>query len=369
VRSIIYYHQSLPLYKFKIFGGHAKENLFYSYLYPLYVKLFLNRRTYVAVQTENIKRRFVKRYAFPGERIGVFFPEIEKIDDESLDAYEYENDTINFLYPSMGASYKEHITLAYAMERVYRINAELARRIRIHFTLLKDDNKILSSYINDHQLEENFVFHGSMPHQQVLSMMKSSEGLLFPSVIETLGLPLLEAASLGIPIVANDMSYVHEVLKGYEGVNYVTVHDYQGWADAIGRCCAEKTYFPPYHHSSDGSWPRLLHIIKGQDEGVGRTICVIATASAKRGALAIYNQFVHALSADGDNAEWHVFVDEGMPMPEIPHVQYHVCHVKGFGRIWFDLFGFGLQVKKLGIAPDTIFSLQNTGVRWGGQRS
>ena len=91
-------------------------------------------------------------------------------------------------------------------------------------------------------------------------------------------------------------------------------------------------------------------------------ICVLATASAKRGALAIYNQFVHALSSKSDEDEWHIFVDVDMPMPEIPHVHYHICHTKGFGRIWFDLVGFGQEIKRQGITPDVIFSLQNTGV-------
>ena len=78
--------------------------------------------------------------------------------------------------------------------------------------------------------------------------------------------------------------------------------------------------------------------------------------------LAIYKQFVHALEQYVGNDEWHVFVDVDMPMPTIPQVSYHVCHTKGFGRFWFDLVGFNQEIKRLGISPDTIFSLQNTGV-------
>lgn len=365
-RCVIYYHQPLPLYRyrFSLFGTGARSLFFYSYFYPLYVKLFINDKTYIAVQTETIKKKFSERYRFPLEKIETFFPEIKEINNDSVEEYLFEKDTYNFIYPSMGAAYKEHMTIAYAMERLYRIDENLARQIRIHFTLMQDDNKDLYNYICQHHLGENFIFHGNISHEQVLSMMKSGEGLLFPSVIETLGLPPLEAASLGTSVIANDMEYVHEVLKDYRGVSYVSVHDYDQWAEEMISCCKEKKRFTPYQAPKDDSWKRLIDYIRFNDDKCPKrkVICVLATASAKRGALAIYNQFVHALSSKSDEDEWHIFVDVDMPMPEIPHVHYHICHTKGFGRIWFDLVGFGQEIKRQGITPDVIFSLQNTGV-------
>jgi hypothetical protein len=173
----------------------------------------------------------------------------------------------------------------------------------------------------------------------------------------------LEAASLGVPVIANDMEYVREVLHGYSGLNMVKVHDYDEWASMMRSCCEQKLHFPYYQVPEKHSWKRLFDLIRdGEGAKENRVICVLATASAKRGALAIYKQFVHALSADYGQDEWHVFVDVDMPMPVIPQVHYHVIHTKGFGRIWFDLVGFRRYVKKLGVTPDVVFSLQNTGV-------
>ena len=69
-RTVIYYHQALPLFpfEFSFFGPGAREIVFYRYIYPLYVKLFLGKRTYVAVQTEDMKRHFAGRYHFPADR-------------------------------------------------------------------------------------------------------------------------------------------------------------------------------------------------------------------------------------------------------------------------------------------------------------
>lgn len=364
-RCVIYYHQPLPLYRyrFSLFGSGGRSLFFYSYFYPLYVKLFINNKTYIAVQTETVKKKFSERYRFPLEKIETFFPELKEINIDSVEEFLFEKDTYNFIYPSMGAAYKEHITIVYAIERLYRIDKNLARHIRIHFTLMQDDNIDLYNYISQHHIEENFIFHGNISHERVLSMMRSSEAVLFPSVIETLGLPPLEAASLGMPVIANDMEYVHEVLKDYLGVCYVPIHDYDKWAEKMKLCCQEKKRFIPYQVPKYDSWKRLIDFIRNGNNCPSRkVICVLATASAKRGALAIYNQFVHALSSNSGEDEWHVFVDVDMPMPAIPHVSYHMCHTKGLGRIWFDLMGFRWEIKRQRIRPDVIFSLQNTGV-------
>ena len=361
IRNIIYYHQSLPLYHFRFnpFASGGKSLSFYSFVYPLYVKWLMNKQTYVAVQTETIRELFSKKYRFPMDQIGVYFPKVERIDADSVKAYDYEAGTINFIYPSMESAYKQHLTVVYAFERILAADETLAKRMRIHFTMQPEDNPRLYGYICKHQLEPYFVFHGNVPYQQVLSMMKSCHGLVFPSVVETLGLPLLEAASLGVPVIANDMGYAREVLSGYEGATLVKVRDYDQWAQAMQTYGSEKKSFTPKQYADDNSWGRLIRkITEGHRSQV---VCVLATASAKRGALAMYNQFMQALAANQSNSEWHIFVDVDMPMPEMLCVHYHICHTKGFGRVWFDLKGFKQETRRLGIVPDVIFSLQNTG--------
>lgn len=266
-RNVIYYHQSLPLYHYqiKLFSKSLKENLFYNYFYPLYVNFFFNKHTYVAVQTETIKRLFAKKYKFPQNKIGVYFPKVEKIKVDDVKSYQYEPGTYNFLYPAMGASYKEHMTLAYALKIVMENNPQLACRIRVHLTVNIEDLPDLVRYAEMNGMQSSFVFHGNLPHDQILSMLKSGDGLVFPSVVETLGLPLIEAASLGSSIIANDMGYVHDALNNYTGVKLVKVHDYDGWASAMISCCEDKSRYAPYVVPQSDSWERMFKLIK---EGV-----------------------------------------------------------------------------------------------------
>lgn len=261
-RFVVYFHQALALYKYKVNlrSNFAKTYLFYHYFYPLYIRLLLNKKTFVAVQTNQIRNGFSNRLGFPKDRIGVYFPETDKIDVFKLDPYNYEADTYNFIYPATPFAFKEHITLAYAVNATYQQDSEQAKKIRIHLTISLGELPDMDSYIKQNGLENNFIYHGRIPHQQLLSMVKSSDGLLFPSVIETLGLPLLEAASLGTPVIANDLEYVHEVLNGYDGVKYVKVHDYKEWGRQMLACIPRRNY-APYSLPEDNSWKRLMKLI------------------------------------------------------------------------------------------------------------
>lgn len=263
-RSVIYYHQPLPLYRYNHcgFNRYACTYYFYHYLYPLYVKLFLFRNTFVAVQTHTVKRAFIKKFHFPENRMGVFFPTVAGVDAKDISAYHFEEGTYNFLFPANPSPYKEHITIAYAMKLIRDKHPEMAQKIRIHFTAMAGTMKNLEAYVSEHQIQNNFVFHGIVSHSQLVAMLNSSHGLLFPSMIETLGLPLLEAASLGIPVLVNHLDYAHEVLNGYQGANYIQTHDYDAWANGIVSLCGVPHRYAAFSMPDDCSWNRFLRLIR-----------------------------------------------------------------------------------------------------------
>ncbi len=62
-------------------------------------------------------------------------------------------------------------------------------------------------------------FVGRLNQNEMVNMYKQSI-LIFPSYIETIGLPLIEAKTLGRQIVAADCEYAHEALGDYDNVVY-----------------------------------------------------------------------------------------------------------------------------------------------------
>jgi glycosyltransferase involved in cell wall biosynthesis len=54
---------------------------------------------------------------------------------------------------------------------------------------------------------------GAGSHEQVLALVAASRALIYPSLGESFGLPLIEATQLGRPIVAAERDYVRDVCE------------------------------------------------------------------------------------------------------------------------------------------------------------
>jgi glycosyltransferase involved in cell wall biosynthesis len=72
----------------------------------------------------------------------------------------------------------------------------------------------------------------SAPNEEVIEAMRNADIFLFPSqVVENQPTALLEAASLGLPVIASDVGGVRETLKGAGIV--LPKDNIQAWIDAI----------------------------------------------------------------------------------------------------------------------------------------
>lgn len=53
---------------------------------------------------------------------------------------------------------------------------------------------------------------GYVPHSGISSVYKNAGALIYPSILESFGLPLVEARRAGLPILASELDYVRDVL-------------------------------------------------------------------------------------------------------------------------------------------------------------
>lgn len=236
----IYYHQSIPFYplKWNPFYKSQRTLWFYKNIYPFFVKLFLTRETIIFVQLDYIKQGFVNSFKHKSNRVKVFSPSIKL--PNIINPIDLPNHSLNLFYPASDFLYKNHKTIISAI-------TEIKGNLILHLTIPgKSDSRIL--------------YHGSMPYSEVLSMYYSCDALLFPSYIETFGLPLLEAAMTGMPIIAADLPYAREVLDGYEGVQFVDYDNVNAWKKAIENLTKGRRY-KPISISNRPGWLQLINTI------------------------------------------------------------------------------------------------------------
>lgn len=264
IPQLIYYHQPFPLtsYRWSFFRKDERPFFLYKNVYPYFVSQYLRKNTHVVVQIPSIKQAFISRFKIDSELVHVIPPDVKSIDYEQISLVNYDDNFIHFIFPATPLIYKNHICLVNSLFKLRVIRPDLLKRIRVHFTFEKSKGIQLWHYIQEHGLEENFIFEGVLPYDKLLGMYGVMRALLFPSFIETFGLPLIEAASAGIPILVSDLPYARDVIGGYEGASFVKYDDISEWTHHIILLCEKKDVYPFYkHEQQESNWDSFFQLV------------------------------------------------------------------------------------------------------------
>lgn len=248
IPNYVYYHQSIPFFpqKWSFFRKEERTLWFYKCVYPFFVRLFLNERTQVFVQLNFIKARFARRFSVEEHRIHVISPTVNVCRENSA-VTKLSAHTINLFYPATLHFYKNHSVVINALRQL------AGDKFALYLTC---NEGAFAMQVEGVQV----VCAGKLSRGQMQGMYKAADALVFPSYIETYGLPLLEAAWVGLPVLAADLPYAREVLKGYEGAVFIDYANPQAWAEKIKNLAKGKKY-KPFEPAGKDSWSKLFEII------------------------------------------------------------------------------------------------------------
>lgn len=261
--QLIYYHQPAPFYPihWNPLKGEERKMFLYKHIYPFFVRESLTKQTHVVVQIPFIRDGFLRRFHFDPERVHVLFPDVKVIDRTQVSAYSYDSELSHFIYPATGWVYKNHRLLIDALQIIRRQKPEVLSTLRVHLSLSEQDAPGLAATIREAGLAGIVLLEGGVPYDVLLEKYAACKALLFPSRMETLGLPLLEAASLGLPVLAPELAYAHNVLDGYAGVQFLPLEDPALWAESIASLAARPLQRFPYDKVRESSWPEFFRIV------------------------------------------------------------------------------------------------------------
>lgn len=169
----------------------------------------------ITVQTKWMKAACISKIGIDPEKIEVVQPDLVV---EITSYYNHnEGDERLFFFPSSEIFYKNHRVVVKAVQMLKKCNI---KNFRVIFTLKGDETcyiKKLYQIVQEHQLPIDFV--GYINIEDVYAYYSKST-LVFPSYVETFGLPLLEARVHGCPIIASNCSFSKEILDGYDQASF-----------------------------------------------------------------------------------------------------------------------------------------------------
>lgn len=182
----------------------------------------------IIVQTHWMKTALIEKAHISSERIAILQPDIScNLIGKFIDISENRR---RFFYPATSFTYKNHITLLKALK--YAQEKGL-KDYEVILTIQPQENKYtcaLAKYVKENHLK--VLMAGPIPRERVFEMYTKSI-LLFPSYVESFGLPLLEARHTGTYVIASDCPFSREILTGYDKAKYFNAMDYQKLGELV----------------------------------------------------------------------------------------------------------------------------------------
>lgn len=220
--QVTYFHNPTFAYKagWKDFKYNKKVflfSLFYKYLY----KINVHANDYVIVQQDWIASSMQKLLNMDLNHICVMRAE------HGIDTSKYQNiekiQPYTFFFPSVSRHFKNFEIICEATKRLNReINQDL---YQVVLTIDGSENTYAKDVVNQYNAVSNIHFTGLLSLDDVFAYYKKSSCLIFPSKLETWGLPISEAKEFDLSMIVADLPYAHETVGTYDGVCFFDVND------------------------------------------------------------------------------------------------------------------------------------------------
>ena len=181
------------------------RSIYYKYIY----KLNIYKKALIVVQQNWIKKNFKSKFNF--KKVVVIKPSYRKNSIKKIKNKRIIKKHI-FFYPSLPRFQKNFEIIIKACKILRNKN----KNFLVYFTISKNENRYSRHIFKLSKNIKQIKFIGRQDHSKIHKLYKKTNTLIFPSKLETWGLPLAEAIDYKIPIIAADLKYAHETMKDYK---------------------------------------------------------------------------------------------------------------------------------------------------------
>jgi len=209
----VYCHNPSPFYKVKVkeFFLDPKFTLF-SWLYKWIYKINIHKNHFVVVQQEWLKDEFKRMFTI--KDCIVAHPHIAQ-DKCSPPAKSFAEK--QFFYPTFPRVFKN---IEVICEAISLLETKYQDECKVLLTIDGTENKYAEWIVNKYKNIKNIKFIGLQSREDIFKLYGSTDCLIFPSKLETWGMPISEFQAFNKPMIIADVEYAHETVGDYEKVKF-----------------------------------------------------------------------------------------------------------------------------------------------------
>lgn len=229
--------------------------LLYKYVYTKGI----NRNNYVFTQQEHIADHLAENYINdPKKKVRVFPPKTALVEEMSqFELATKESKAIGadqlyaFIFPATAFFYKNFQLILSATE----ILEKKGLSFTVWLTLDGSENSYAKELVLRGKTLKSIQFLGFLERADLIPLYKKADCMIFPSFLESWGLPLTEFSQFNKPILCADLPYGREALASYDKVNFFEPDSENQLADLMEAAILGHLVFQP--HSFQEKWPRI----------------------------------------------------------------------------------------------------------------
>ena len=184
-------------YRFLLKNRHYK-----IFLQKIYISLFVKNVNLVFVQT-NCLLNSVKREFGVVPKLMPYYEDLSVFVDNNK-AVEFDFSYISLPNPNKN--------LELFFESLILLNSKLTRNIKIVLTIPEENFTLIRKIQSFEGTNIIIINIGEVSKDKIIEVLNSTRTLVFPSLIETFGLPLVEASQLNTFVLCSDLPYANDVI-------------------------------------------------------------------------------------------------------------------------------------------------------------
>jgi len=262
-KRILYCHDTFSFYHAGIKGLFTQPSIFMISLFSKYIhKINIKKNDWVVVQQQWLRKAFQEMFSIRNIVVALPVQEYGNITIPSIQNRLRKNRTV-FFYPAMSMIHKNFEAIGKAtllLEKAGIFDFEVI------LTLDGTENKYARQIYNKYKSLRSMHFVGLLKKEEVETYYRNSDCLLFPSKIESWGLPITEAKEHGISILITDLPYAKESVGKYDKVKFFDPDDSVQLADCMkaiiqGSVDYDKTETVEYQKPFVRNWDELVRFL------------------------------------------------------------------------------------------------------------
>ncbi len=220
-RRAVYCHNPAPFYRMN--KRERRLDKIYVITTSLYKHLYavnIQKNNYIVVQQEWIRQKFIAMFSLPAGRIIVAHPEAAIKQEHHI--LSSSGNKICFLFPALPRIFKNFEVIINA---VLLIKKQMQTCYEVVFTISGNENKYATHVSSLSASLPEIKLIGLQSKEDMNHLYARSSCLLFPSKLETWGLPITEAKEFHLPILVADLPYAKETVGDYAAVSFFKPDD------------------------------------------------------------------------------------------------------------------------------------------------